>query len=41
LVGKFKGKLPLGRRTRNWENIKLDIKELEYEIVGLDSSGSV
>jgi hypothetical protein len=32
LVGKPKGKIPLGRPRRRWEdNIKLDLREIEIE----------
>jgi len=31
-VGRAEGKRPLGRRRRRWEeNVKMDVKELDFE----------
>jgi hypothetical protein len=41
LVGKLEGKRPLGRRRRRWEdNIKMDLREIGWDVVGVDLSGS-
>jgi hypothetical protein len=41
LVGKPEGKRRLGRSRRRWEdNITMDLREIEREECGLDSSGS-
>jgi hypothetical protein len=41
LVGKPEGKRPLGRyRCRVEDNIRIDLREIGWEFVGLDSSGS-
>jgi hypothetical protein len=35
VVGKPEGKVPLGRLRRRWkDNIKMDVKEMELEVVG-------
>jgi hypothetical protein len=40
MVGKSKGKRPLGRPRRRWEdNIKMDLEEVEFGADGLDPSG--
>jgi len=31
LVGKPEGKIPLGRPTRRWESIKMDLREVGWE----------
>jgi hypothetical protein len=36
LVGKPEGKRPLGRPRRSWDNIKMDLQEIEWE--GMDWS---
>jgi hypothetical protein len=41
LIEKSEGKISLGIRRRRWEkHIKMDVKEIGYEGVGLDSSGT-
>jgi hypothetical protein len=41
LVGKPEGKRPLGRPKRRWvDNIKIDLREKEWDGNGLDRSGS-
>jgi hypothetical protein len=41
LVGKPEGRRPLGRPRRRWEdNIKMDLREVEWRGHGLDQSGS-
>jgi hypothetical protein len=33
LVGRYKGKGPLGRPRRRWENIRMDLMEIGWEDV--------
>jgi hypothetical protein len=33
LVGKPEGKLPFARTRRGWENIRIDLRETEWESV--------
>jgi hypothetical protein len=41
LVGKRKGKRPLGRPRRRWEDgIKMDLREMGWGVCGVDSAGS-
>jgi hypothetical protein len=41
LVGKPKGRRPLGKPRRRWEdNIKMNLREVGWEGHGLDQSGS-
>jgi hypothetical protein len=40
LVGKPEGKRPLGRPRRRWENIKMDLQEVECGEYGLDRAGT-
>jgi hypothetical protein len=41
LVGKQGGKRPLGRSRRRWvDNIKMDLREIGWDVYGLDLSGS-
>jgi hypothetical protein len=41
LVGKHKGRRPLGRPRRRWEDeIRMDLKETGWRGVGLDPTGS-
>jgi hypothetical protein len=41
LVGKPKGKRPLGRPRRRWEDgIRMDHREIGLGVCGLDSTGS-
>jgi hypothetical protein len=41
LVTKPEGKRPLGRPRRRWvDNIKMDLREIEWGRYGLDRSGS-
>jgi hypothetical protein len=32
-VGKFEGKGALGRLRRRWDNIKMDLQEVGYEVM--------
>jgi hypothetical protein len=41
LVGKPKGKRPLGRPRRRWEDgVRMDLREIGLGVCGLDSTGS-
>jgi hypothetical protein len=41
LVGKPEGKRPLKRPRRRWvDNIKMDLREIEWGLYGLDRTGS-
>jgi hypothetical protein len=35
LIGRPEGRRPLGRPRRRWENIKMDLREIRFEVVDL------